>query len=94
MTVWDIPEDSPTGQVGYLGVSCAEWSERMARRRARWAAEDAARYAELGADDALSYAAARHLARSAARGAEWPIERIRALMTAQREGCGDDLAGP
>lgn len=82
MTTWDIPEDSPTGQVGYLGVSCAQWRERMARRAVRWAAEDAAAQAER--ERVL-------LARAAERAAQWPIERIRAVMTASTEENATDL---
>jgi len=86
MTVWDIPEDSPTGQVGYLGVSQVQWRERMVARAARWAAEDAARH------DVWERAL---LARAADRSAAWPVDRIRALMTATREESGDALdTGP
>jgi hypothetical protein len=85
MTVWDIPEDSPSGSTAYLGVSRDEWRERMARRATRWAAEDAARHDEW--ERAL-------LARAAVRSAAWPVDRIRAAMTAHREENGDDLAGP
>jgi hypothetical protein len=56
-------------------MTCAEWRVAMPRSARRWAAEDAAteraRVAAIAADRDR-------------REAEWPVERIRALMTLAR----------
>ena len=62
--------DKPWGE-----MTCAEWKVAMPRSARRWAAEDAAteraRVAAIIADRDR-------------REAEWPVERIRALMTLAR----------
>lgn len=51
--------------------SCAYWHGEIPRRAARWAAEDAARRA--------AWERQLHVEQGQ-RAADWPVERIRALM--------------
>jgi hypothetical protein len=59
--------------VNYLATTCEQWKIEIPRRARRWAAEDAA----VEGARVVAFFADRDR-----RKAEWPVERIRALMTA------------
>jgi len=63
--------------VSWAETTCEFWRAEIPRRARRWAAEDAARQQAWEAE--LHAAQAR-------RAAEWPPERIRALMAEVNNG--------